>query len=384
MTLTRILSSLVLLCLSGLLVSGAVSDAPGIGDSRKKHLLTAEFDEADMLILQPGGFELPYNNSIEFRRPSGIGTSGETAVYYPHEPQNRQGAEEDAGNRPGDNFEPPHFGSRVDLGLVEHDEIEEASGIAASRKNQAVLWTHNDSGDSNRLFALNARGEHLGIYYLAGCDSRDWEDMAVGPGPEAEEQYLYVGDIGDNSAQFEYKYIYRVPEPHVDPLQEPVEETLDGAEMITFKYPDMRQDAEALMVDPLTADIYIITKINGWVYRLPYPQSTSEPITADHVGTLHLGLQLVTGGDIASNGFEVLVKTYSFIYYWHCDPEEPLWTAFEGNPILTPYIPERQGEAVAWRASDMGYFTVSEESFFFPAHLYFYPRFNIAKQPVPE
>jgi len=343
-----------------------------------------ELDDVDMLFLEPGGFELPYRSEPGFKHPAENRAPAGAVDLIPLEKRTRPGRENLPGTSSQDEFEPPHFGGRVDLGLVEHDDIDEASGIAASRKNPAVLWVHNDSGDSNRLFALNARGEHLGFYHLAGCDARDWEDMAVGPGPEADQQYLYVGDIGDNGAQYEYKYIYRVLEPHVDPLQEPVEETLEGADTITFSYPDNRQDAEALMVDPLTADIYIVTKILGFVYRLPYPQSTTEPMIADHVGSLHLGLQLVTGGDIASNGCEVLTKTYAFIYYWHCEPGESLWTAFEGDPILAPYIPEVQGEAVAWRARDMGYFTVSEESLLFPAHLYFYPRFNIARQPLPD
>ena len=47
------------------------------------------------------------------------------------------------------------FGDRQDCGLIEYDPIDEASGIAASRKNPNVLWTHNDSGDGPLLYALN-------------------------------------------------------------------------------------------------------------------------------------------------------------------------------------------------------------------------------------
>ena len=49
------------------------------------------------------------------------------------------------------------FGDRVDLGLIEHDTVNEASGIAASRKNSGVLWTHNDSGGSACVYALNTQ-----------------------------------------------------------------------------------------------------------------------------------------------------------------------------------------------------------------------------------
>ena len=81
---------------------------------------------------------------------------------------------------------------RIDLGLVEHEEIREASGIVASRKNSGVLWTHNDSDNPNCLYALDNKGRHLGTYYITGITNRDWEDIALGPGPRDYQDYLYV------------------------------------------------------------------------------------------------------------------------------------------------------------------------------------------------
>jgi len=46
----------------------------------------------------------------------------------------------------------PEFGDRLDLGLINNDSLNEVSGLAASRKNSNVLWTHNDSGDESRVF----------------------------------------------------------------------------------------------------------------------------------------------------------------------------------------------------------------------------------------
>ena len=105
----------------------------------------------------------------------------------------------------------PAFLARTDLGLLQSPLLTEASGIAASRPYPGVLWTHNDSGDPARVFALNAHGEHLGIYTIAGASNRDWEDIATGPGPEPGRSYLYIGEIGDNSAVYVTKYIYRLP-----------------------------------------------------------------------------------------------------------------------------------------------------------------------------
>ena len=271
----------------------------------------------------------------------------------------------------------PDFASGVELGQLEYEWLNEASGLAASQKNENVIWSHNDSGDDNVIYALNLRGEHLGIYIIEGADARDWEDIAVGPGPDEGESYIYIGEIGDNYSQYDEKYIYRVPEPDVDANQEPVETTLTGVETITYQYPDGNRDSETLMVDPLTKDIYVVSK-REWkdirVYRAPYPQSTTELNTLDHVATL--SLYNVVAGDISPNGLEILIKTYPMIYYWSRTSEENLWEAFNADPVMVPYIEELQGEAVCWDTDGMGYFTAGEEAAGIESHLFVYPRIN--------
>jgi hypothetical protein len=279
---------------------------------------------------------------------------------------------------------PQVFDNRVDLGLIEYNPIDEASGIVASRKNTDVLWTHNDSGDPNRIFGLNSQGEHLGVYTINGANARDWEDIAVGPGPTAGENYIYIANIGDNSVQYNTKYIYRVLEPDVSSNQSPVNTTLTNVETIAFQYPDGRRDAETIMIDPLNKDIYIVSKReqNVRVYRLAYPQSITQTIMAVHVATLDLtggqsgALGRIVGGDISHTGHEILIKTRVKIYYWPRNAAENLLEAFAESPVILPYIEEPQGEAVAWSPDARGNYTVSEEPGGTPAHLYFYPRID--------
>jgi hypothetical protein len=268
------------------------------------------------------------------------------------------------------------FGDRLDLGLVEFEAISECSGMAASQKNKDVLWVHNDSGDTNRVFALDTSGKHLGVFMIAGASARDWEDMALGPGPEEGQDYLYLGDLGDNGAQHDLKYIYRVPEPRVEANQSPAELTLDGTAIITFRYPDGRRDAETLMIDPRTKDLYVVSKreANVRVYYATYPQSTLETITLEHVVNLPLGG--VVAGDISRAGGEILIKTYDAVYFWRRGPEQSVAQALLQAPAKVPYIIEPQGEAVCWHPEGRGYFTLSEEFQKTPAHLYFYPRLN--------
>ncbi len=269
----------------------------------------------------------------------------------------------------------PSFGQRKDKGLLQLNEINEASGIAASRKNIGVLWIHNDSGDSARIFAINTHGKNLGIYHIDGATNRDWEDIEVGPGPDEGKEYIYISETGDNFAQYDTKYIYRVPEPKVDSNQAPVYETLKSCEVISFKYPDGPRDAEALIVDPLTKDIYVVSKRekNVNVYLLSYPQSLTDTITIKYM--LTLPFTMIVAGDISYNGEEILLKTYDSVYYWKRNAGQSVAEAFTNKYYTMPYMTEPQGEAICWSYNADGYYTTSEEGdLHIRAHLYFYPR----------
>ena len=285
------------------------------------------------------------------------------------------------------------FGEQQQMGLVEDDSLDEASGISCSPKNPDLLWAHNDSGGGPYLFALGNTGEHLGVFTLEGVPNRDWEDIASGPGPDPGEQYLYIGDIGDNDRVHELKFVFRLPEPLVDLEEVPIDQTLEGIESIAFRYPNNEKyDAETLLVDPWTKDIYIITKRNlnngstdddnDFIFRLPYPQSTISTMIAEYCGAAGYPAASAWGtgygavsGDISPNGREILIKTYSNIYHFSRGVNQEIPDAITGDFSEVPYSLEAQGEAVGWSHDGAGYYTVSEEPYgYFPAYLNYYHR----------
>jgi hypothetical protein len=140
--------------------------------------------------------------------------------------------------------------------------LTECSGIIASRNNANVLWVHNDSGDSARLFAFDTQGRRLGTYTLTGATHTDYEDIAIGPGPLTNVSYLYVGDIGDNGESRSNIRVYQIPEPAVYSRQytNPPTVGVKGVRSITLNYPDSPHNAESLFVDPWTGDLFIVTK----------------------------------------------------------------------------------------------------------------------------
>jgi hypothetical protein len=291
------------------------------------------------------------------------------------------------------------FEKGVSQGKLDSKELSEASGLASSVNNPNMLWTHNDGGDKARIFLIDKQAHLKAIVWFDKTENRDWEAMAVGPGPVAGKTYVYVGDIGDNKAKYDFKFIYRVEEPTIDWAKN-ADTTLTNIDRIKFQYSDGSRDAESLMIDPLTRDIYVISKREEKVnlYRLPYPQSTTEKITAElTVAQLEFnqyeekvysqqGNEKLTNGyhsdfynqivsaSISKDGSEMLIKSYSSVYYWKRNQGETVADMIKRMPIRLPYIPEPQGEAITFDVNGEGYFTVNEEFSKNPQKLFFYRR----------
>lgn len=254
-------------------------------------------------------------------------------------------------------------------GKVENNLITEASGMAAGINNPDLLWTHNDSGNDPIIFLLDEKGMDKGSFVLKGVENRDWEDMTSGPGPDEDKNYLYVGEMGDNTASYEQKYIYRFEEPILgDPEEIKIFDT------ISFKFPDGKRDAECLMIDPATKDLYIISKREPevGVYRASYPQTTTGINMLEKLGSIPY--HNIVAGDISADGSGILLKTYSKILYWERFKNEPILQALQKDPVQITYDPEPQGEAIAWKKDMSGFFTLSEERHGIEAILYFYKR----------
>jgi hypothetical protein len=234
-----------------------------------------------------------------------------------------------------------------------------------------VLWVHNDSGGPARVFAINPKGDLLGICNVDGAKIRDWEDIAIGPGPDRNQQYLYIGDIGDNQAKYPEVIVYRVAEPKISAAVDSGIVPIGPAEAIRLTYPGGPRDAETLLVDPLTRDIYIIAKreLFSKVYRAGFPQSTTVQTQLEAVASLPWGF--ATGGDVSPDGREVIVRGMFDAALWVRPAGEPLWHAFSGKQTHLPLAHEPQGEAICFDSQGLGYFTISEGV---RPPLYYFPR----------
>ena len=240
------------------------------------------------------------------------------------------------------------FSKKINPGI-----IDEASGIADSKANPGYLWVEQDSGNPNDLFLLSDSGQVLKKINIKSAVNRDWEDIALADGPSAGVNYLYVADIGDNNKTYIDYTIYRFPEPS---------STIDSVisyEVIKFRYPDGPHDAEAILVDNGTKDIYIITKQDAMsrIFKLPYPQSTSGTNTAIYDGSL--SFTGAVSAAVSPTG-ELLIKTYTSLYYWKKTGNETMEAMFQKEPVIIAYQQEAQGEGTCFKNDNSGFYTLSE------------------------
>ena len=240
-------------------------------------------------------------------------------------------------------------------------QATELSGLAAGRKNPRVLWTHNDSGDSERVFAMNEHAQLLGTYWISGHAQRDWEDISVGPGPASGTSYVYVGAIGANTPRNDV-YVYRFPEPSVS-LSQPASTSvgLSRVAKLRMVYPNREQNnAESLAIDPRTGDLYIVTKHSSGLEKIyVYPHSAQNPAI---VYTLRLVKQIqfpsqATAADFAPDGREFQVKGYTWGRIFQIPRGVTVREALSTKAAAVPYS---SGEAVTYKLDNSGYFEISE------------------------
>lgn len=249
------------------------------------------------------------------------------------------------------------------------DAILEASGIARSNVNPGILWTHNDSGGKAEVYAIDTSGNLRATLVLDGATSRDWEDIASLKDAKTGKSYLYIGEIGDNGARYASVFVYRVEEPRLTPGDSLY--TSAAIEKYEINYEDGARDAEGLFVEPISKDIYIITKREEKVglYRIAKP-SAKETNIARKISTLPFGW--VTAADISPNGKKLLVKTYTGVWQYKLSRDKSGEIMLGKNPKGLPYRLEPQGEAICYDNKGKDYFTLSEAGTEGKQILYYY------------
>jgi len=240
--------------------------------------------------------------------------------------------------------------------------VTESSGVACSRRNKGVFYTHNDSGDSPRLFAFDRKGKTLAVIEVRGARHRDWEDIASFT--LGEKAWLMVADTGDNLRRRRLVTLYFAPEPKIDPSKENAKVWTDVATILPFLYPDGPQDCEGVCVDPAAKKIHLVSKRGRRnIYELPLPdlaQETkpAEPLRAKLIAPLTL--PQTSAMDMSPDGRRAVILTYLGAYAYTRGKDEAWSKAFRHDPkrVALPLL--RQAEGICYGADGRTLYVTSE------------------------
>ncbi|TCC41717.1 hypothetical protein [Kribbella speibonae] len=221
------------------------------------------------------------------------------------------------------------------LFTIRDERIQESSGLAKSVKHSGIYWTVNDSGDTGRVFAVDGTTGKVKAVLRFGAKVTDVEALGVD-----RDGTIYIADIGDNKENREQIEIYTIPEPAT--LED---EANVKYHRYDFKYPDGAHDAETLLIEPGTSQLYIVTKAlkgTGAIYAAP--PAPSREGTNDLTKLAAAPTGVITDGTFLPDGQRVVLRTYA-------DVTTVAWSETP-NAIARGAAPLGQGETVAVGPTD--------------------------------
>jgi len=211
----------------------------------------------------------------------------------------------------------------------------------------------------------------LGVFRVTGAQADDWEDIAIGPGPQPNQPYLYIGDIGDNNSTRAEVIVYRVAEPALSTATRKLTKSRPGvtepAQALRLRYPDGKHDAETLLVHPATGNIYIVTKVvlaNPVVYEALAPLQFGKPVTLKRLGEIRVPSLfggVITGGAISPDGRRVALcdyfQGYELILPAKATNFDDIW---KERMVGFDLGKRKQGEAITYRLDGKALLATSE------------------------
>ncbi len=240
--------------------------------------------------------------------------------------------------------------------------LDENSGLVY--KN-GWLWTHVDDTDPNVYAVDTLTGNTLRGVTLPGLVNRDWEDI------DADSNYVYVGDIGNNSGNRTDLAIYRIP---LGALDSPATAAL-VIDTIRFTYSDQtsftpaynatRFDAEAFFV--LHDTIHLFSK--DWVlkhtrhYRIPAQPGQQVAMLYDSLdaGGLITAAAMDENGVIALLGYDNQVPAPCFLWMLNDYPSTDFFRGNKRKFSIGSAVLLGQTEGITFRSAGYGY--ISNERF---------------------
>jgi len=186
------------------------------------------------------------------------------------------------------------------------EEVDETSGLIFYRD---LLWTHNDSGGEPEIYAVDtADGTIVQTIKINGATNKDWEDIAM------DEQYIYIGDFGNNLGDRKDLRIYRISKTEIPENGNAAvaSEVIDFSffDQVDFSSRNLAHDYDCESMIISGENIFLFSKNwldgNTRIYKLPAIPGT---YSAEFLYSLDVN-GLITGADIYDKSNRVVLIGY--------------------------------------------------------------------------
>ena len=266
-------------------------------------------------------------------------------------------------------------------GYLENESIKEASGLAASRLRDDLLWVINDGGNAPQLYAVSTDGRDLGSVRVEGAENRDWEDLASFE--YKGSAYLAIADVGDNAARHKTCTIYVVEEPVITDAHLSDDASVEPVWRITFRYEDGPRDSESIAIDLPNNRILLLSKrtMPPVLYGLQlFPFGNASGHVAERlteVPNIQKGVTkhdltgnlldpnpyhtMPTAMDISPDGSLLAVLTYQRIYLFRRHDHQNWVSAIHRLPEVFALPRLSQAEALCFGPDGRTIFVTSEK-----------------------
>lgn len=227
-------------------------------------------------------------------------------------------------------------------------QIVETSGLVVSQK---ILWMHNDSGDTARIFSHALRDQSTQYYALKSVRATDWEDIAI----DRKKNTLYIADTGDNREERSKTSIVSY---NIDTQQ---------SHIIPVSFETGSIDVEAIAWDPIQEELILMSKgRKGTVHTFAVSpeQPSSEPVKSIHQFSISpangLNPERITAMDISPDGTYIAARNYIELFLWERAPTASIPQTIRTEPCTYTLPPQKQGESLGFDDTSRSIWTVSE------------------------
>ncbi|MGQ8335672.1 hypothetical protein ACUNWD_03920 [Sunxiuqinia sp. A32] len=176
------------------------------------------------------------------------------------------------------------------------------------------LWTLNDGGGKNEIYAVNDQGEIVLTVELSGVLNNDWEALTQ------DENYIYVGDFGNNKGSRTDLAVYKIMKSELsaqgsDLMASPEKIEFSYAAQDDFTVREYTHEFDCAAMFSSGNYLYLFSKdwssFKTTVYKLP-----KEPgiYSLTEENSYNVG-GLISGADISSDGNYFALLGYQLAGY---------------------------------------------------------------------